>query len=62
MAKISLELRPFGVPNYVTLVRPSTVESLPLASVDRHALSDMCEEFRREVFRKANQHDPRMSS
>lgn len=67
MAKIVVELRPFGVPNFVTQVvlpgkRQEGIKeprTHALSELDANTLSDMCDDFRLEIFRKAGKEDPR---
>ncbi len=69
MIKVTLnvELKPFTVPNYV-IVEPSRVglkqEGISLENpkyhlnkLDRDTVSDLCDEFRRNVFLKAGIED-----
>lgn len=66
MAELKLALVPFTVPNYVSLKMPPRpkqdgVQPLPsfaLSEIDAGVLSDLCDEFRVEVFRKAGKPDP----
>lgn len=55
MSDINL-YKPFGVPCLVPLVDGTTV---PLKVIPADTLSDMCDVFRREVFKKANRKDPK---
>jgi hypothetical protein len=64
--RMSVELRPFTVPNYVTQVTPARprqegfAESpkYALAEIDAETLARLCDEFRRAVFEKAGKADP----
>lgn len=64
--KIKVRLRPFRVPNYVLAdekARPKEngfqePMNFHLSAIDADALSDMCHEFRANVFKKAMQADP----
>jgi hypothetical protein len=67
MGKITVELRPFNVPNFVLQVmapgkRQDGVKEAPsyaLSELDAGTLSEMCDDFRLEIFRKAGKEDPR---
>jgi hypothetical protein len=64
---MNITLKPFTVPNFVIQVLPvrprqegiGEPRSYPLSDVDADELSDMCDVFRVEVFRKAGKADPR---
>lgn len=66
MAEMKLELEPWQTPNFVIFKMPprprgeglNEAPKLPLAEVDVMVLSDLCDEFRAEVFRKAGKTDP----
>jgi len=64
MAEIRLSLKPFTVPNYVSVQQPPSNEDRhtdafhPLAALDANVLAEMCDEFRADVFRKAGKPDP----
>lgn len=60
---IKLELLPFSVPNYVIVKMPPTetfTESpkFHLKDLEPDTLAKLCEEFRRNVFAKAEKKDP----
>lgn len=63
---ILVSLRPWTVPNFASIEMPPRprqdgpheAPSLPLAEIPAVALSDLCDDFRREVFRKAGKRDP----
>lgn len=62
-ARVSIEVRPFNVPDYVTLIADqgdTTVASVQLTELEADALSALCELFRAEVFKKARKTDPRL--
>lgn len=67
--KIELDLQPFGVPNYVTVVTEpglrqdglTSPPSYPLAALHPESLAEMCDDFRRSVFEKAGRADPRLA-
>ncbi len=58
--KIQIELQPFTVPNFVLeVMKPGlrqdglqAVRSHPLSDLSDEALTQLCDDFRREVFRK----------
>lgn len=60
-------LRPFITPNFVMMKMPSSsrgsgwqqLPSVPLVDVDAQDLSEMCDAFRAEIFKKAGKKDPR---
>ena len=64
--KIEMKLKPWVTPNFVILEVPARprqegwkeAPSIPLAEVDVAVLSDMCDAFRAEVFKKAGKPDP----
>lgn len=64
MSTINIELKPFSTPNFVILKRQNDGDkenkSFPLKELDSRTLSDMCDEFRKEVFKKAEKEDPEM--
>jgi len=63
---MTIKLQPFSTPNYV--ISESRVgtrqEGLienpkwPLSEVDEDTLSQLCEKFREDVFKKAGKNDP----
>lgn len=63
---MKIKLKPFQTPNFVIEdTSPSKRQeglkepkSWPLSEVDHQTLSDMCDAFRDEVFRKAGKEDP----
>ena len=65
---MNIEVQPWSVPNYVIgkmPARPAQGDFNPdagpkwaLAEVDAETLATMCEDFRKEVFRKAGKADP----
>jgi hypothetical protein len=67
MTEIKQKLRPFMTPNFVSVEMPprprqeGLVEApkFALAELDAETLSELCDEFRADVFRKANKTDPR---
>ncbi len=66
MSTMKLTMKPWIVPNYVTLEMPvgqrqdgwKPSPSLPLSEVDPKTLAEMCVAFRAEIFRKAGKMDP----
>lgn len=58
---MEIKLRPFRTPNFVII--PETygrsTDSIPLCDVPAKDLSDLCDQFRSEIFRKAGKKDPR---
>lgn len=69
MAEMKLKLQPFVTPNYVLAEMPpglkqdgmKEVPKWPLTDLTAETVSDLCDEFRREVFKKAERPDPRPS-
>lgn len=67
MTQIKLGLNPFQTPNYVSVKRPPRPRqdgwqespTIPLRELDEQALSELCDAFRAEVFKKAGKQDPR---
>lgn len=62
MPHIKIETEPWSVPNFVLakLGGPTTRStSMSLDAVEATTLSELCDEFRREVFAKAKKVDPR---
>jgi len=66
MADIKVKLRPLMTPNYAIQEMPAGLKQdglreLPkfaLSELDAETLSDLCDEFRREIFTKAGKSDP----
>jgi hypothetical protein len=66
MAEMKLKLQPFTVPNYVVAeMQPGLKQDgikeapkWPLRDVDPDTLAELCDEFRRAVFLKAERPDP----
>ena len=64
---IQLKLQPFRTPNFVLPETPpgklqdgfKTGSSFPLSQLPAETLSDMCDAFRDEVFKKAGKDDPK---
>lgn len=64
--KMSVELRPFLVPQFVTWPSPMRPRqdgitppiSIPLRDLDADTLSALCDEFRAGVFKMAGKDDP----
>lgn len=67
MSRIEVELNPFRTPNFVTHKMPpgkrqdgfKEPRSYALSTLAPYTLSEMCDEFRAEIFRKAEKVDPR---
>lgn len=61
-----IEIQPFNVPNFVVPQMPGGQKQdgitfprgIPLRDVDAEELATMCDNFRREIFRKAGKKDP----
>ena len=63
--KIEVSVRPFGVPNYVLyegIKTPSSTETPKshLSEVSEEVLSQLCDQFRENVFLNAGKKDPRV--
>ena len=61
MADIKMLAIPFGTPNFVLLKYAhsgSEGPKLPINAVDADVLSQMCDDFRAEIFRRAGKPDP----
>lgn len=64
---MKIKLRPFSIPNFVIQEMPprtkqegfSNAPSYYLSEVDAETLSDMCDKFREEIFKKAQKEDPK---
>lgn len=58
--KIEVKLKPFTVPNFVIGITGTSEAppSFPIADMTAEALDDLCTQFRRDVFKKAEKHDP----
>lgn len=64
---MNLELKPWVVPNFVSVNMPKSKRDfgfrpdpvLAVCEVDANSLSQMCDDFRAEIFRKAGKIDPR---
>jgi hypothetical protein len=65
---IDVELKDFAVPNFVIPVGktgkkedgPDFTDGIPLRDLEANVLSQLCDNFRAEVFRKAERQDPRL--
>lgn len=69
--KIQIDLRPFKTPNYVFakkqpkevggFSRDGRIDELKwhLSEISEKTLSDLCDEFRAEIFKKAKKKDPK---
>ena len=63
---IEIKLKPFTTPNYVLVdesAKPkdqgfSESKKFSLSELDAATLSSLCDEFRREVFKKAGKREP----
>lgn len=68
MIKTSIELQPFSTPNFVS-IKPFHVgqkqdgfaesPKYPLSDLDPETLSDLCDQFRKDIFSKAQKIDPK---
>ena len=64
--EIKIKLRPFLTPNYVLcettpMQRQDVLIEAPkwhVSDIDAQVLSDLCDQFRKDVFKKANKIDP----
>lgn len=59
---IEIRLKPFRVPNFVLADKdsadPSNDTKFALADLDANTLEALCEDFTREIFRKAGKERP----
>jgi len=63
---MNIKLTPFTVPNFAIPIMPAGEKQdgitfpsgIPLRSVEAKELAAMCDDFRREIFRKADKKDP----
>lgn len=63
---LQVEIKEFATPNFVTVVREpgerqegfQPQEGIPLKEVDAKTLGRLCDNYRREVFNKAQKQDP----
>lgn len=70
MATIQTKLKPFSTPNFVSIELPPRprecgmieLPSIALKDLDEDTLSQLCEEFRQNVFRKAGKKDPKVKN
>lgn len=63
--KITLKLKPFSTPNYVSEeeyppCRGGSCHSLK--AVSEESLSELCDQFRKDVFLKAGKKDPKIKN
>ena len=71
MASINVKLTRFAVPELVYIEQPHPPQqrqdgirplpSIPLCDLDPQTISDLCDEFRKEVFASAGKEDPKQS-
>jgi len=69
MAKINIELEPWVVPNFVRQkTKPSMRQegykeglSISIKDLDEDVLSDLCDEFRQGIFKKAGKVDSKLT-
>lgn len=62
-AKLTIEVRPFDVPNCVYLIAQqgdATSATVLLSALDESTLDSMCNQYREQVFKKAAKTDPRL--
>lgn len=65
--KVELKLKPFQVPNYVfsehpPILRQEGFQESPkfaLNELSEESLSELCDQFRTDIFRKAGKADPK---
>ena len=61
----SIKLKPIGTPNYILLEKKldngtfEEITSVHLSEVDAETLSNLCDAWRKEVFKKAKKTDPK---
>lgn len=61
---VDLEVMPFNIPNFVIPITESDIKgesfpAIPLRQIPANILSDMCDEFRKQIFIKADKEDPK---
>lgn len=67
MPEMTMKLKPWLVPNFVTSEMPPgqrqdgfrEAPTWPLSEIPADVLAEMCDDFRAEVFRKAGKTDPK---
>jgi hypothetical protein len=61
---MKLKLKPFSTPNYVIAEKPGRKEDFqtapvfPLREIEADELAEMCDEYRKNIFKKAGKKDP----
>jgi hypothetical protein len=61
---MKLKLKPFSTPNYVIAEKSErkgdyqTAPVFPLREIEANELAEMCDEYRKSIFRKAGKNDP----
>lgn len=56
--KIEVEIKPFIIPNFVTIEGDENAKGVPLSALDSYALDKLCTDFREGVFGKAGKSQP----
>ena len=63
--KIEIQLQPFSTPSFVRQVIPSGIRGegqiFALSAVPATSLSELCDQFRKDVFEKAGKKDPKLA-
>ena len=68
-AHIKLALKDWQVPNFATIIPLvdserqegfKALETIPLKNLEAETLDELCNNFRKEVFRKAEKKDPKI--
>ena len=68
MSSINMKIRPFQIPNFVSLEQPpgrrqdgmKAAITVPVGDLDPQTLSDLCDEFRAALFAKVQKPDPQL--
>lgn len=65
-AKVDVAIEPFSTPNFVRRAKKTAASgddsdpAFPLRDVDASTLSELCDQFRADVFKQAGKLDPRL--
>jgi len=58
MSELKVEVEPFRVPNFVRAKDMPDGVSWPLSKIPADVLGEMCEQFSKDVFKKAGKQPP----